>query len=130
MKAMNMMSYKEDLDNQMKQRRAFQMYGNMSKQEKAINKDDLIAYKNYDNNQYALIPGFASQKAMPLLREKKESPVNQGGKGFSLSKEQQLKNSVDRLAGYGFTHLGASGSAKALDGVKTRPDIIKSVDRA
>lgn len=88
MKAMNMMSYKEDLDNQMKQRRAFQMYGNMSKQEKAINKDDLIAYKNYDNNQYALIPGFASQKAMPLLREKKESPVNQGGKGFSLSKEQ------------------------------------------
>ena len=60
MRKQNRMSYKDELDNQMKQRKAFQMYGNMSKQEKSMNKNDLIAYKNYDNNQYALIPGFSS----------------------------------------------------------------------
>ena len=38
------------------------MYGNMSSIEKKMNKGDLRAYKNYDNNQYALIPGIASTK--------------------------------------------------------------------
>ena len=105
------------------------MYGNMSKQEKALNKDDLIAYKNYDNNQYALIPGFSSQKQMPAPREKKASPVNQTGKAITLEKEQQLKNSVDRLAQYGFTHLGNSGSEKVLQNVPTRPDMMGSIER-
>ena len=27
-----------------------------------MNKDDLLAWKNYDNNQYSMIPGFSSQK--------------------------------------------------------------------
>ena len=53
-------SYKEELDKQLAQRKAYQMYGNMSQQEKAMNKDDLIAYKRFDNNQYSLIPGFNS----------------------------------------------------------------------
>ena len=43
-------SYKEELDKQLAQRKAYQMYGNMSQQEKAMNKDDLIAYKRFDNN--------------------------------------------------------------------------------
>ena len=30
--------------------------------EKQMNKDDLIAWKNYDNNQYSLIPGVSNQK--------------------------------------------------------------------
>ena len=63
------------------------MYGNMSKQEKALNKDDLIAYKHYDNNQYALIPGFTSQKAVAAPRDKKASPVAQSGKALTLEKE-------------------------------------------
>lgn len=32
-------------------------YGNMSAAEKALNKDDLDAYKNYDAKNYAMIPG-------------------------------------------------------------------------
>jgi murein tripeptide amidase MpaA len=33
-------------------------YGNMSAAEKAMNKDDLIAYKHNINKNYALIPGI------------------------------------------------------------------------
>ena len=29
----------------------------MTNVEKAINREDLIAYKNFDDNQYAMIPG-------------------------------------------------------------------------
>lgn len=33
-------------------------YGNMSAAEKAMNKDDLMAYKHNINKNYALIPGI------------------------------------------------------------------------
>ena len=38
--------------------------GNMTKVEKGMNKDDLIAYKQYDNKQYSLIPGVSKEKAI------------------------------------------------------------------
>ena len=34
------------------------MYGNMSSVEKALNKNEMEAYKNYDARQYSLIPGL------------------------------------------------------------------------
>ena len=40
------------------------MYGNMTSVEKQMNKEDLNAWKSYDNNQYALIPGINAQKRM------------------------------------------------------------------
>jgi hypothetical protein len=36
--------------------------GNMSAAEKAINKDDLYAYKEYDANNYAMLPGIQVTK--------------------------------------------------------------------
>lgn len=54
--------YKEMLDHQNANRAAMKMYGNMTNVEKQINKEDLIAWKIYDNNQYSLIPGVSSQK--------------------------------------------------------------------
>lgn len=33
-------------------------YGNMSQSEKQINKDDLVAYKNYDSVNYSMVPGI------------------------------------------------------------------------
>lgn len=33
-------------------------YGNMSAAEKHINKQDLSAYKNYDNTNFAMLPGI------------------------------------------------------------------------
>eukprot|EP00350_Pseudokeronopsis_sp_OXSARD2_P012695 CAMPEP_0170552184 /NCGR_PEP_ID=MMETSP0211-20121228/10112_1 /TAXON_ID=311385 /ORGANISM="Pseudokeronopsis sp., Strain OXSARD2" /LENGTH=38 /DNA_ID= /DNA_START= /DNA_END= /DNA_ORIENTATION= len=36
------------------------MYGNMTSEEKRMNKEDLYAWKVYDNNQYSLIPGVTN----------------------------------------------------------------------
>jgi hypothetical protein len=38
------------------------MHGNMTGVEKQMNKDDLLAWKNYDNNQYSMIPGVSANK--------------------------------------------------------------------
>lgn len=40
-------------------------HGNMTGVEKQMNRDDLSAWKNYDNNQYSLIPGVSSNKRIP-----------------------------------------------------------------
>lgn len=65
------------------------MYGNMTQVEKALNRPDLEAYKNYDNNQYSLIPGVNAVKAIPGT-----SPVSAGsGKGKLISSPK--RKSVD-----------------------------------
>ena len=38
------------------------MYGNMTNVEKQINRDELEAYKQYDNKQYSLVPGLSHSK--------------------------------------------------------------------
>jgi hypothetical protein len=38
------------------------LVGNMTNQEKKMNKDDLLAYKMFDNNQYSMIPGISNKK--------------------------------------------------------------------
>ena len=38
------------------------LVGNMTNQEKKMNKDDLLAYKMFDNNQYSMIPGISKEK--------------------------------------------------------------------
>ena len=43
------MNYKDMLDQQIKIKNSA-AYGNMSNVEKQMNRDDLIAYKKYDNN--------------------------------------------------------------------------------
>ncbi len=41
---------------------SFKMYGNMSSVEKALNKNDMRAYKNFDDRQYSLVPGIQHSK--------------------------------------------------------------------
>ena len=53
-------SYKDMLDNQLRVTKQRRLYGNMTGVEKSINKNDLSAFKNYDHNTYALIPGLNS----------------------------------------------------------------------
>jgi hypothetical protein len=50
--------YKDMLDQQLEVKDGFKMYGNMSSVEKALNKNDLRAYKNFDNRQFSLVPGI------------------------------------------------------------------------
>jgi hypothetical protein len=38
------------------------MAGNMSSNEKAINRYDLEAYKNYDSRHFSLVPGIHHKK--------------------------------------------------------------------
>lgn len=42
--------YKEMLDQHQQLRLQMKMHGNMTNVEKQLNKDDLLAWKNYDNN--------------------------------------------------------------------------------
>ena len=54
--------YRELLNQQVQYNREMQGYGNMTDVEKKMNREDLYAYKNYDNNQYSMIPGVSSIK--------------------------------------------------------------------
>lgn len=44
------------------------------------------------------------------------SPGSNSGKALTFEKEMRLQKQVDRLAGYGFSHLGKSDSKSALMG--------------
>ena len=46
----------------MQYNREMQGYGNMTDVEKKMNREDLYAYKNYDTNQYSMIPGISTVK--------------------------------------------------------------------
>ncbi len=50
--------YKGILDSQVNYNKELSQNGNMTNVEKRLNKHDLIAYKNYDKEQHALIPGL------------------------------------------------------------------------
>lgn len=46
-------------------------FGNMTNVEKKMNRADLLAYKEYDNKQYSLIPGLQHnyvKKSLQLAR--------------------------------------------------------------
>lgn len=58
------MTYKEMLDNQINVRNSLKIYGNMTNVEKQLNKDDLEAYKNFQPQYNALIPGLNNFKTI------------------------------------------------------------------
>ena len=75
----------------------------MTNVEKEINKTDLNAYKVYDDNNYAMIPGttnagLAKPEGSP---EKKSSPINRNGKGAAILNEDKVRKHEDRLQHYG-----------------------------
>uniref|UniRef100_A0A7S3NC75 Uncharacterized protein n=1 Tax=Euplotes harpa TaxID=151035 RepID=A0A7S3NC75_9SPIT len=66
------LQYKAALDNQAKTKEHMRMYGNMTGIEKQMNKNDLIAFKHYDNKTYALIPGLNSLTKSPSKKVAEE----------------------------------------------------------
>ena len=50
----------------------------MTNVEKLMNKEDLIAYKNYDNKQYSMIPGVSKEKAF-MNRRHPHTVASNGG---------------------------------------------------
>ena len=59
----------------------------MSNVEKQMNRDDLLAWKQYDNNQYSMIPGISHQKKIADGSGKKASPIPKSSKALTLDQE-------------------------------------------
>lgn len=100
--------YKDELDKQMMLKNNLRAYGNMSAAEKQINKDDLVAYKNYESTNYAMIPGINNQKHINNNRYQPNpnSEFRVGSPKMRLDQATKLKNNVDRFQQYGAVHLG------------------------
>lgn len=87
--------YREMLNDQIKTSKMRRLYGNMTGVEKSLNKDDLLAWKNYDHNAYALIPGLNStKKPIPkkLLEDKNLH-----------KKERSFDEELNRMNQFGLT---------------------------
>lgn len=87
--------YREMLNNQIKASKQQRLYGNMTGVEKSLNKDDLVAWKNYDHNTYALIPGLNSSiKPIPqkLLVDKQLH-----------KRDRSYDDELNRINQFGFT---------------------------
>jgi hypothetical protein len=92
-------------------------YGNMSAAEKAINRDDLHAYKEYDGKNYAMIPGIQASKQINMNRlsaspQRTQSGSNANMKTTSLGSpkrnketEEKLQENHERLKQHGAVHL-------------------------
>jgi hypothetical protein len=51
---MNQQEYKAELDRNRQAREQMKGYGNMSAAEKAMNRDDLVAFKQYESKNYSM----------------------------------------------------------------------------
>ena len=82
----------------------------MTNVEKEMNKDDLIAWKKYDNNQYSMIPGVSNHKKMAEQRPLKTFSPQITGVGNKIHglNEGKLRVQEDRLAQYGILAKGGS----------------------
>lgn len=82
--------YRQMLTSQIQYNNGLKSFGNMTKVEKMMNKDDLRAYKKFDNNQYSMIPGISPDKK--FAKRDPSHPV----KHISYDEEQR------RLDAYGY----------------------------
>lgn len=87
--------YKDMLDTQVKVSKQRRMYGNMTGVEKSLNKDDLVAWKNYDHTTYALIPGLNSSKK-PISNKVIQDKVNH-------KRDRSFDEELHRMNQFGFT---------------------------
>ena len=63
-----------------------------------MNRDDLDAWKNYDNKQYALIPGVSRDKHFPVQKAPPKAGLNRSA--FDLLRFEAAQN---RMKQYGLT---------------------------
>lgn len=93
-------------------------YGNMSAAEKALNRDDLHAYKAGDNKNYVMIPGIQQNNIMNTDRIGASPSRTNAQTSFSATgspkrqKEstEKLKENYERFKAHGAVHLGSGVS--------------------
>ena len=89
--------YRQDLATQVQNKKCLNSIGNMTNVEKEMNKDDLNAWKKYDDNQYSMIPGITAAKRFADPKPAKfSSPPNRSGKA-ALHNEDKVRIHEDRL---------------------------------
>jgi hypothetical protein len=110
-KRQQMEKYRADLDTLVQAKTAAKAYGNMTNIEKQLNRDDLTAYKNYDPNVYALIPGIAHQKASKNNGSQSPGPQTSmdNMNTMSAKKKPALNETIakneQRMAKYGLQNM-------------------------
>lgn len=119
-KKQNQNQYKEMLDNQLKVSKQRRMYGNMTGVEKSFNKDDLAAWKHYDQNTYALIPGLNSNKKPISSKVETEKILHK--------RDRSYEDEVHRMNKFGFTRdvtlaPSQSQTVKYAQSTRKMPDI-------
>lgn len=67
-----------------------------------MNKDDLLAWKNYDNNQYSLIPGISVQKKT-LDRDALKNSNSANALNKSALIGDKFQERQDMMKQYGFS---------------------------
>jgi hypothetical protein len=82
--------YRQMLTSQIQYNNGLKSFGNMTRVEKMMNRDDLKAYKKFDNNQYSMIPGFSNIKKYPK------------GYGEKHAKVTSYQEDQRRLEAYGY----------------------------
>lgn len=82
--------YRQMLNSQIQYNQGLKAFGNMTHVEKKMNKEDLKAYKKFDNNQYALIPGISNERKF-MQRE-----------GAKSHKKVPYEEEQRRLEAYGY----------------------------
>ena len=70
----------------------------MTQIEKAMNKDDLKAWKNYDNTQYSLIPGVNSIKKF-MQNKLADGTIDGSG---SPRKNRSIEELQNRMENFGY----------------------------
>ncbi|CDW74298.1 UNKNOWN [Stylonychia lemnae] len=118
------LEYKQMLDQQNQLRSKMRQHGNMSGVEKQMNKEDLIAWKNYDNNQYSLIPGISVNKKV-MEREPKGPGINGSQSLGNLSKSidnERFQQRQEMMKQYGYTR-----DIKDVYGIMSQPNLQDSI---
>ena len=87
-KKVRQQKYKEMLDNQKRLQGNMRMYGNMTGMEKQLNKNDLSAFKNYDNKTYALIPGLNSVSMPPSKKVMEDKLTKRNERSYDEQNER------------------------------------------
>jgi hypothetical protein len=133
-KKVRQQKYKEMLDNQHKIRNGMKMYGNMTGMEKQMNKNDLSAFKNYDSNTYALIPGLNSVSLSPskkVLNDKlnkttikDQAEVDRRMNQFGLTRDVTLIKNPAMYA----TNAHRSSAVDVTGHVNSSPATMRSQD--
>ena len=118
-----MQQYKNSLDQQIHDRQALRAYGNMTNVEKEMNKDQLLAYKNYDVNEYNVgAANVGSRRFANVPPQKNPSPVINGPKIAALN-EEKLAKQEERLQQYGILQRTSPNARHAVANNQSSLDI-------